>query len=210
LRAERIICPIPLDNPPRRYEMYSLHRRALLLVTGVAVLAGTAVATTVTAGATATTNCGITWGSLPREAGGMSPVALMTTRTGQHPCYDRLVFELDGPANSYRVEYASEVYTEGEGAPLSGVTGGGALLRVSLRSPAYDIQTGRLTYLHYVGEHVAAVGGYQTLRDVVYGGTFEGYTILAVGTRARLPFRVFALSGPGAHSRIVLDIAHRW
>lgn len=193
--------------------MHSLHRRALLLVTGVAVLAGTAVATTVTAGATTgattTTNCGITWGSLAREGGGLVPAALTTTRTGQHPCYDRLVFEFEGPANGYRVEYASEVYTEGEGAPLSGRTAGGALMRVSLRSPAYDL-TGRVTYPHPVGDHVHDLAGYRTLRDVVYGGTFEGYTTFAVGTRARLPFRVFVLSGPGTHSRIVLDVAHRW
>jgi hypothetical protein len=52
--------------------------------------------------------------------------------------------------------------------------------------------------------------GYRTLRDVVFGGSFEGYTTFAVGVRARLPFRVFVLAGPGTHSRIVLDVAHQW
>jgi hypothetical protein len=28
--------------------------------------------------------------------------------------------------------------------------------------------------------------------------------------RARLPFRVFSLAGPGAGSRLVIDVAHRW
>ena len=60
------------------------------------------------------------------------------------------------------------------------------------------------------GDHVAAVGGYRTLRDVVYGGCFEGRTTFGVGVRARLPFRVFTLAGPGTRSRIVLDMAHRW
>jgi hypothetical protein len=45
---------------------------------------------------------------------------------------------------------------------------------------------------------------------VVYAGSFEGYTTLGVGTRARLPFRVFALAGPGGDTRIVVDVAHRW
>jgi hypothetical protein len=57
---------------------------------------------------------------------------------------------------------------------------------------------------------VANTAGYRTLRDVVFGGSFEGHTTFAVGVRARLPFRVFVLTGPGSHSRIVLDIAHRW
>ncbi|GAB3840941.1 hypothetical protein GCM10029963_10770 [Micromonospora andamanensis] len=60
------------------------------------------------------------------------------------------------------------------------------------------------------GEHVANVLRYQTLRDVVFGGSFEGYSTFAVGVRARLPFRVFVLAGPGDHSRIVLDVAHQW
>jgi hypothetical protein len=45
---------------------------------------------------------------------------------------------------------------------------------------------------------------------VVFGGSFEGQTLFGVGARARLPFRVFTLAGPGGHSRIVLDVAHRW
>jgi hypothetical protein len=28
--------------------------------------------------------------------------------------------------------------------------------------------------------------------------------------RARLPFRVFVLRGPGSGSRLVIDVAHRW
>jgi hypothetical protein len=33
---------------------------------------------------------------------------------------------------------------------------------------------------------------------------------LGLGVRGRLPFRVFTLDGPGAGSRIVIDVAHRW
>ncbi|GAB7045714.1 AMIN-like domain-containing (lipo)protein [Catenuloplanes indicus] len=45
------------------------------------------------------------------------------------------------------------------------------------------------------------------LRDVLYGGTHEGYTKIAVGVRARLPFRVLTMTDPG---RVVIDVAHRW
>lgn len=44
----------------------------------------------------------------------------------------------------------------------------------------------------------------------MWAGTFEGYTSLGLGVRARLPFRVFALDGPGDGSRLVVDVAHRW
>jgi hypothetical protein len=60
------------------------------------------------------------------------------------------------------------------------------------------------------GDHVANVLRYDTLRDIVYGGTSEGYSTFAIGVRAQLPYRVFVLAGPGTHSRIVIDIAHRW
>lgn len=57
---------------------------------------------------------------------------------------------------------------------------------------------------------VEDVDGFTTLRSVVYGGGFDGYTTFGFGVRARLPFRVFVLDGPGGHSRIVMDVAHHW
>ena len=57
---------------------------------------------------------------------------------------------------------------------------------------------------------LANVAGYQTFRQVAYAGSFEGQTTLGLGVRARLPFRVFILAGPGDGSRLVVDVAHRW
>ena len=54
------------------------------------------------------------------------------------------------------------------------------------------------------------MSGYRTLRQVAWAGSFEGQTSLGVGVRARLPFRVTVLDGPGTGSRVVLDVAHRW
>ena len=195
---------------------FSKHPRPLVLIAGLVmicgiVLEGGVAAGAVTGSATAP-YCGIAWGSVEKSGGAAypTPEPLLSTRTGQHDCWDRLVFEFDGTADGFRIGYRSEVYTEGKVDPLSGQTAGGALIGVQLLEPAYDPFTGAITYPHAVGAHVANVAGYRTLHDVVFGGTFEGYSTFAVGVRARLPFRVSVLSGPGSHSRIVLDIAHRW
>lgn len=181
----------------------------LAIVVLAGLVAGVGVAAAVSpAAATGAPYCGITWGSLPKSGGNLSSASLVTTRTGQHGCYDRVVFEFNGPADGYVVEYG-ETYTDGEGLALSPYTAGGALLNVRLLAPAYD-GSRQPTVPYRLGDHVANVVRYRTLRDVVFGGSVEGYTTFAVGVRARLPFRAFVLPGPGTHSRIVLDIAHQW
>ncbi|MFB9239414.1 hypothetical protein ACFFWC_28425 [Plantactinospora siamensis] len=159
--------------------------------------------------ATATPYCGITWGSADKSGGALATAPLIEVRAGQQDCYDRLVFEIDGPANGYRVRYG-EAYTQGQGLALSPYTAGGAVLEVTLLDPVADPNTGTVRYPASTGAHPLNLLGYQTLRDVVYGGSSEGYTTFAVGVRDRLPFRVTVLTGPGTHSRIVLDVAHRW
>ncbi|MEV4832120.1 hypothetical protein AB0K25_27845 [Micromonospora sp. NPDC049257] len=202
---------VDLDRPPwpdtvdREDTMRTT--RTLMAVTAVLAVLLTTVGTATAAGrlragATAAPYCGITWGSTGKAGGDLNPAPLLTTRTGQQDCYDRLVFEFDGNADGYSVGYG-EVFTEGQGLAMSPYTAGGAVLRVQLREPAVG-------YPYRAGDHVATVLGYRTLRDVVYGGTFEGYSTFAVGVRAQLPFRVLLLAGPGTHSRIVLDIAHQW
>jgi hypothetical protein len=161
------------------------------------------------AATTAAPACGITWGSTEKTTGPLSQAPLLTVETGRHECWDRVVFELNGSAQGYSVRYATEVLTDGEGVDLVPFTAGGAHLWVTLRAPAYDAAH-TATFDATAGQHVATVMRYDTLRDVVFGGSFEGYTTFAVGVRARLPFRVLLVAGPGTHSRIVVDIAHRW
>lgn len=175
----------------------------------VPAAAGKAVVPARVAATTAAPPCGIGWGSGEKTAGPLSPAPLLTVQTGRHPCWDRVVFEFDGTAQGYSVRYAAEVPTDGEGVDLVPYTAGGAFLWVTLRAPAYD--AGHASTIDArSGDHVATVLRYDTLRDVVFGGSFEGYTTFAVGVRARLPFRVLPLTGPGTHSRIVVDVAHRW
>jgi hypothetical protein len=164
-------------------------------------ISGPAQATPTTT--TPTTACPTGWGSTAKSAGLLSTAPLTATATGHHSCYDRVVFTFRGRARGYNVGYATNVYTDGEGAALH--IKGGAKIGVHLLAPSYD-SNGHSTYNHAVDSKVANVTGYRTLRDLVYGGSFEGYTTFGVGTRTRLPFRVFTLDGPSTSTRIVLDV----
>ncbi|WP_241175693.1 hypothetical protein [Modestobacter sp. KNN46-3] len=157
--------------------------------------------------------CGIRWGSLPESQPPASPWGTITdVRTGQHPCFDRLVVDLQGAEGSagYFVRYVDQVGAQGSGTPVP--VRGGAVLQVVVQAPAYD-DTYEPTYQPADRTEVVDVTGARTLRQVAWGGSFEGQTTLAVGTRARLPFRVFVLAGaPGQPdgARVVVDVAHRW
>jgi hypothetical protein len=178
---------------------------AQLLLTALLALAG-ALALAVPAAASVPA-CDLALGSLPESAAPMNASPLVATRTGQHPCWDRVVFQIAGSVGAgWDVQYVDTVRQDGSGTPLT--VPGGARLSVVLHHPSADEQ-GRPTYLHRVGP-VADVAGYQSLRSVVFGGSFEGLTTFGVGVRARLPFRVFALAGPGGDTRIVLDVLHKW
>jgi hypothetical protein len=206
-RSVRVTKTYRADSELARLEdsMRRIVRLVILVGLLASLLTGVRAAA---AGAATAPYCGITWGSLPRTAGTLSQAPLLETRTGQDTCWDRVVFEFNGPVTGYDVRYR-EVYTEGQGLPMNPYTAGGAVLGVQLYAPAYQ-ENGATTYPGRPGDHVARVLGYQTLRDMMYGGSFEGYTTFAVGVRAQLPFRVFVLAGPGSHSRIVLDVLHRW
>ena len=151
--------------------------------------------------------CGITWGSTSKTAADTTVGEELTgVRTGRQSCYDRIVFDVNGPASGYDVRYVSNVYADGSGqlVPLKG----GAKLRVILKTPAYN-EAGQTTYKATVGQALPGINlaGYQTFRDARYAGSFEGQTSIGVGVRARLPFRVLHLTGP---NRIVVDVAHYW
>jgi hypothetical protein len=183
-------------------------------VLGVAALIGAAVtvlAVPLSASGTTTPYCGITWGSLAKQASAINPASsqpsLVNVRAGQHPCFDRLVLDI-AKGGSARVRYVADVLTQGKGdvVPLRG----GARLDIVTLVPAYDINTGQPTYRPANIRELVNVSGFRTFRQVGYGGSFEGCTSIGLGVRARLPFRVFGLTGPGDRSRIVIDVAHRW
>jgi len=157
--------------------------------------------------ASTTTSCSRGWGSLPEANSRMSQAPVTDVRTGRHACFDRLVVDIRGRAPGYDVRYVKNVYTEGAGfvVPLRG----GAKLQIVVRAPAYS-STGTTTYLPKNQRELTNVAGYSTFRQVAYAGSFEGQTTIGLGVRARLPFRVLTLAGPGSNTRLVIDVAHRW
>lgn len=151
--------------------------------------------------------CARGWGSLPEASSDTTTAVLDKVRIGRHPCFDRIVLVVDGgDAPGYRVEYVKRVREDGSGNPVR--VRGGAKLRIIVTAPAHDddfnptIRPRRVDRLDTTG--------FRTFRDVAWAGSFEGQTTIGLGVRARLPFRVFTLDGPGDGARVVIDVAHRW
>lgn len=206
-----------------------LHRRRRTASSLVLALTLCAVPTLTTASSAdaSTPYCSIWWGSLDKPAqplhGTPTPAAprssaspgtngvhaVTNVRTGRHECFDRLVVDMGAPSGTgYAVRYVDTVLEQGRGEPVP--LRGGARLEIVLMAPAYDINTGQSTYLPHDLRELTAVAGFSTFRQVAFGGSFEGYTTIGLGVRARLPMRVFVLDGPAGGSRIVIDVAHRW
>jgi hypothetical protein len=156
----------------------------------------------------ATPFCGIRWGSLGKSLDRMTSAPITNVRTGQHTCFDRLVVDLRGKGANYSVHYVNVVRNQGQGAPIP--LRGGARLEIVVKAPAYNINTGAQTYRFNNPRELSNVTGFSTFRQVAWGGSFEGYTTIGLGVRARLPMRAFILDGPGGGSRVVIDVAHKW
>lgn len=137
------------------------------------------------------TGCAVTWGSTAKSVTNLTHRTLTGVRAGRHACFDRLVLDLDRGGEGYRVRYVSAVRDQGRGAvvPLRG----GAFLQVDDQSHAPRRPA------------MPSVTGFTTFRQVAWGGSFEGYTTVGLGVRARLPFRVFRST-----NHLVIDVAHRW
>ncbi len=191
--------------------MHTTLRRRLLAaaaittvaVSGAAVSAATASSTTSTTTATTTAAapfCGITWGSLPK---GTSPGLLWSGRveghrSGQHSCYDRVVFDIGRGAGTlgYSVRYVSAVTSPGSGNPVA-VTGG-ARLQVTVNAPSMRAAS------------TTNYPGWRTFRQLRSVGSFEGYTDYGLGVRARLPMRASVIRDADGGRRLVVDVAHAW
>jgi hypothetical protein len=185
--------------------------RSRFLVLAVSALAALGVVTP--APASASPYCGITWGSQPKTADAGDREMVNDVRAGRHACFDRLVVDVGGEDTtfgSYSVRYVPVVRQDGSGNAVP--VRGAADLEVVVHAPAYDEQ-GRPTFRPADPREVVDVGRYTTFRQVAWAGSFEGSTTLALGVRARLPFRVFGVAGtPNSDDtpRLVIDVAHRW
>jgi hypothetical protein len=185
---------------------------AIMAVPAVAIAAPAVVGSssaprTASTATVAAASCPTGWGSLPEANSRMTQAPVTNVRTGRHACFDRLVVDIRGRAPGYDVRYVKNVYTDGAGflVPLRG----GAKLQIVVRAPSYS-STGATTYRPANAKELTNVSGYSTFRQVASAGSFEGQTTIGLGVRARLPFRVYTLAGPGSNTRLVIDVAHHW
>lgn len=168
-------------------------RAAAALAAAAALTSASAVA----AGPASAASCAVTWGSGAKTSAPLATGRLTAVRAGHHTCYDRLVVDMTRAAPGYDVRYVTTVYADGSGNPVP--VAGGARLAVVVRKGATSVPA------------MPSVAGYPTFRQVRWAGSFEGQTTLALGVRARLPFRVFTIRDAATNtSRLVVDVAHRW
>ncbi|MFE0423638.1 hypothetical protein [Streptomyces sp. NPDC058953] len=151
--------------------------------------------------------CATGWGSGLESAPQHVAEPLTNIRAGQHDCFDRVVFDVagaSGPAG-YRVGYVSAFRQDATGTVIP--VAGGAILEIFVNAPSYDPNTGGVVYPGIPGRSLPGVSlsGYRTFKDTKFGSSYEGRTQVAVGVRARLPFRVLQYG-----DKVVVDVAHTW
>jgi len=153
------------------------------------------------------------WGTGAKMAGNaISRAPLYLVRVGKHRCYDRVVFDINGPAPvSYVARYVPHVLSDAAGKPVP--VAGAAVLQVVVRAPIW----GTDDQGHQPGRKPPAVGadlvsparvaGWSSLAQAKFAGSFEGQTTIALGVRAQLPFRVL-VTGDAAYRHVIVDVAH--
>lgn len=168
------------------------------------------------AAASAAPYCGIDWGSLAKEGTlvGTGRNFVSNIRAGQHACYDRLVFDLDSrgtarPGTAWRVEYVAQLPWGEKDGPLP--VRGGAL--IAIRFAGFIFDPSAPEHIRFPPLELVDVSGYRTLRQVAVSDDSGNRTVIGLGVRARLPFRVFTLAGSPSSpygARLVIDVAHLW
>ena len=129
-------------------------------------------------------------------------IAVTGVRTGVHPGFDRVVFDLSGPGHAgWRVRYVdSPVRTQGRGdvVPLRG----DGQLQVTLRGIVMPADAGGR---QYDAPRRPSLAGTRVVQDLCVGNLYEGVFATWLGTRSPEPFRVFRLDAP---KRVVVDVLH--
>jgi hypothetical protein len=153
------------------------------------------------------------WGTGPRDGGtAMTPAPIYLARAGQHECYDRVVFDLNGPQDvGYTAKYVPVIRADSSGVPVP--VEGRAALQIIVRGPIYGTDNqGHQPWRQppAVGEDLIApakVAEWASLTEVRFAGSFEGQTTFAIGVRDQRPFRV-SIESEQSYRHVVVDIAH--
>lgn len=168
--------------------------------------------TTSTPGTTGTGDvCAIVsgWDAQPQELDGSSADRLTEVRVGKNDCYERVVFDIDGPGEAgFLVRYVDAVHADGSGeeVALPGKAFLEVILRASMRGypDGKDVFAGTGDYLY----SEAQLKSWRTLQAIRFAGFFEGQSTIGIGLRAKVPFRAFTLLDKGTQQRkLVVDVA---
>ncbi|MGZ6313505.1 MAG: AMIN-like domain-containing (lipo)protein [Candidatus Limnocylindrales bacterium] len=129
---------------------------------------------------------------LTRPASGTVPTHPIAIRLGQHPGYDRIVFQYlgDGVPALTIASVAPPFVRDPSGLPLT-VTGS-AFLQIKLEG----------VFMEYVGV-VSFPVGFAILQDLERQGDFEGVQTWIAGLSGSACARVFSLTSP---TRLVIDL----
>ena len=172
------------------------------------LLVALALVTALVPAGAANAACPTGWGSTAETSSAHPDSVVVNARAGQHECFDRFVVVVEGDAPGYEVRYVKKFVADASGRVVD--LRGNANLQVTLLGARAHDDEGNPTYVPERRRNMVDLDGFRTLKQAYWGGTFEGTTVIGLGVRARLPFRVFSLDGPDDRTRLVIDVAHTW
>jgi peptidoglycan hydrolase-like protein with peptidoglycan-binding domain len=141
----------------------------------------------------------LTTGPIEETAHRAGLALLLRVRAGRNKDFDRLVFDFQGTAPGYRVQYVDRLIQDGSGHPIP--LRGRAVVEITMRPAAAHRDDGSPT----VPGPPPDVTGFAAFRQIADAGDFEGVLTWGIGVAARTGIRVTTLSGP---TRIAVDVVH--
>lgn len=125
---------------------------------------------------------------------------LIKVRVGNHPGYDRVVFEFAKDVPGYTIKYVDlPVLEDGSGEPIDLPGAETAAQIVFTPASGFDMEAGEETY---TGPKTVSSDETVEMTGVVSAGDFEAVLSWAVGLRHEVPFKVTKLENP---ARLIVD-----
>src|SRR3712207_4266755 len=124
---------------------------------------------------------------------------LVGVRAGRNKDFDRLVFDFEGPAPGFRVQYVDQLIEDGTGDPIP--LRGRAVVEIILQPATAHRDDGTTTWTGPIPD----VTGFAAFRQIADAGDFEGVLTWGIGVAARTGLRASTLSGP---TRVAVDVVH--
>lgn len=199
--------PGPRENPGGDVTSPPASASAAALPTSAGAPAASVAPPLVASSEPVEANCDTsTWGTVPVDDPTQAMAELYQVRGAPHSCYDRVVFDVNGPEPvGVHVEYVTTVTSAGKGDPVP-VSGHAALL-VTVRAMSF-MQAGHQPDRKpwKVGDQVHGKVGDSVLQ-VKFAGEQHSSCSFAVGVSSLKPYRVTTWR-QGAVMHVIVDIAH--